>query len=143
MVKILFVCHGNICRSQMAESIFEELLKERGLEKDFFVDSAATSREALGEYIDYRAKRELDRHNIPYKKHVSRQVIKEDLNNFNKIYVMDESNLRDIKLILGNDLKNKVQLLDTIDISDPWYTDRFDLAFKQIYSCLEKIIENF
>ena len=125
MRKILFVCHGNICRSVMAEFICKEM------RPDIYCESAAVSYEEEGHDIYPAAKRCLDTHRIPYRRHRARRIEKRDYSRFDEIYVMDSYNMRNILRIVS-DPDHKIRMLCPYDIEDPWYTDNFELVFKQI-----------
>ena len=148
MKNVLFVCLGNICRSPMAEFILKDIVKKRGLQNNFYIDSAATSKENeiahLGIYPE--TKEILIKNNIPFQEHISRQIRKEDYDKFDYILVMEDSNINGVKKVVGNDYRNKIhRLLDFTskpkDIADPWYYGNFDLTYKEIkYGC-EKFID--
>ena len=134
MTKILFLCHGNICRSPMAEYVMKYLAKDRD---DIYIESKAVSTEEIGNSIYPPAARTLKKHNIPFGSHSARQIKKEDYNNFDYIVVMEDYNLPRLFRILGDDPQNKVsKLLDFTttpgDIEDPWYTGHFEKVFEQI-----------
>lgn len=133
MRKILFVCHGNICRSVMAEYI----LKNKN--KDIYCESAATSNEEIGNDIYPPAKRCLELHNIKYDKHHARRVTEEDYDAFDEIYVMDSNNMRNILRII-NDKENKIKKLCSFDIEDPWYTGDFETVYSQINEGIDNIL---
>ena len=146
MTRILFVCHGNICRSPMAEFIFKKLIKDAHRENDFYVESAATSTEELGNPVYPPAREELLKHGIdPTGKH-SRRMTKSDYEEFDYIFIMDENNARNIKYIIGEDVCKKVyKLLDFAeiggDVPDPWYYGNYDTVYNTIYSACNKTIE--
>ncbi len=135
MKKILFICHGNICRSPMAEYIMKYLTKDYN---DFYVKSKATSTEEIGNDIYSPVQRILKENSIPFTKHYATRVEKEDYAFYDYIIVMDSNNMYNIKRIIGEDNDNKVfKLLEFVgeskDISDPWYTGEFDRCFNEIY----------
>lgn len=135
MKKILFICHGNICRSPMAEFIMKYLTKDYN---DFYVKSKATSTEEIGNDIYSPVQRILKKNSIPFTKHYATRVEKEDYAFYDYIIVMDSNNMYNIKRIIGEDNDNKVfKLLEFVgeskDISDPWYTGEFDRCFNEIY----------
>jgi protein-tyrosine phosphatase len=138
MIKILFICHGNICRSVSAEYIFKELLKRRNLESSFYVDSAATSREEIGNEIYPPMRRTLVSHEIPVLNHHARQVMKQEYDDFDYIIAMDEENMYNLKRLFDQDLKHKVHYLleytnsPMEEIEDPWYTRNFEKAYQDI-----------
>lgn len=145
MKKVLFVCHGNICRSPMAEFIFKNLVKEHGYEDDFEIDSAATSREEIGNDIYPPAKSCLTKHNIPFERHASRQITKNDLEYFDYIIAMEEYNIHNLQRVVGNSNKYSL-LLDYTntpgDISDPWYSGDFETAYNEISEGCEGLLKN-
>ncbi len=134
MKKVLFVCHGNICRSVMAEYIMKSLDKDN----KFYVESKATTREEIGNDIYPPVKEVLKRKNIKFDKHSAKQITSDDYYKFDYIYCMDRENLYDLERILPSN--DKTYLLSDNEIDDPWYTRDFDLCFDEIYSCIEKII---
>ena len=137
MIKILFCCHGNICRSPMAEFIMKDLLQKRGLADKFYVESAATSREEIGNPVYPPARRELEKHGISCAGKTARQVTKGDYAAFDWILYMEQYNFPRLMKILGTDPQGKVhRLLDFLpnpkDIDDPWYTGDFDGVYREI-----------
>lgn len=132
MAKVLMICHGNICRSPMAEMIFRALLNERGL-TDWVVASAATSREEIGSDVDYRARRTLERHGVECLSREARQVTSADYECFDWLIGMSQVNCTNMLRILGSDSKGKVRrLLPDGDVADPWYTGDFETAYRDI-----------
>ena len=137
MIKVLFVCLGNICRSPMAEYVFKDMVKKNGLEKQFHIASAATSYEEIGNDMHYGTKDKLDEVGIPYTKHKARRIEKRDYEKYDYIIGMEESNIRNILRIIGNDKDNKIYKLldfskDSRDIADPWYTGNFTVTYNDI-----------
>ena len=141
------MCLGNICRSPMAKFIFIDLIKQKGLENDFYIDSAATSSEEVGNGIYYNAKMKLDEKNIANNNHVARQINIEDYKKFDYIMGMEKRNVDTIIKKIGNDNDKKVyRLLDFSDeprdISDPWYTRDFERAYNDIYEGCESLLNH-
>ena len=139
MIKVLFVCLGNICRSPMAQIIFENMIAEMGLSNEFEVDSAGTEgyNEACHAGIHRGTKEILNRKNIPFKEHYSRKIRPNDYDYYDYIIAMDLENIRDMEYIIGVDKDNKIKrLLDYTNnprnIKDPWYTGNFDETFEDV-----------
>ena len=137
MTKILFVCHGNICRSPMAEFVMKQYVKEAGLEKEFLIRSAATSREELGNPVYPPARRKLAGHGISCSGKTAVQMTAADYDRYDHIVIMDRNNKRNIMRIIGCDPEGKVRLLmeytgRTRDVADPWYTGDFEQTWQDI-----------
>ena len=147
MLKILFVCHGNICRSPMAEFVMKALVKARGLEDQFYIESAAVSDEETGNPIYPPARRCLNQHGVwydPGKR--ARKVVKSDYDRFDRIICMDASNVRLLRWIIPEDPQGKIHLLMSAtgsgrDVADPWYTGDFEQAFQDILSGCEALLD--
>lgn len=137
MTSILFVCHGNICRSAMAEYIFKNMVTD----DSYYVESAAVSREEIGNDIYPPAKAVLGQHGVRFGRHRARQVTKDDYAKFDVIYVMDQSNMRRIMNIFGEDPEGKVKMLLDRDVADPWYTGEFETTYRDIVEGCQKILE--
>lgn len=138
MIKIIFICHGNICRSPMAEFVFKNMVKEKGMSDKFYIASCATSTEEIGNSVYPPARRNLIEHNISCEGKHSVQLRKEDYNKYDYLVAMDERNIRNIFKIIKEDPKKKVyKLLDftniSKDIADPWYSGDFDTTYNEIY----------
>ena len=137
MVKILFVCHGNICRSPMAEYVMKKLVKDAGLVNKYEIASAATSREEIGNPVYPPARSELARHGISCKGHAARQMTRADYDDYDWLVGMEPYNLRNMLRITGGDPAGKIRLLMSFAgsdeaIDDPWYTGRFSEVYGQI-----------
>lgn len=146
MIKVLFVCLGNICRSPMAECIFKDMIRKQGKEEMFYIDSAATSTEEIGNPMYYNAKEKLKEMNIECGNHVARRITKKDYKEFDYIIGMEERNIINIKRIIGEDKENKIYRLlefsdNPRDIADPWYTRDFDKTYIEIVEGLEGFIK--
>ena len=147
MNRILFVCHGNICRSPMAEFVMKALVRSRGLEGDFHIESAAVSEEEEGNPIYPPAKRCLSQHGIPFDNGKrARPVVPEDYARFDRIVCMDASNLRWLRAIIPDDPERKIHLLMSYtgtgrDVLDPWYTGDFESAFQDILAGCEAMLQ--
>lgn len=144
--KILFVCHGNICRSPMAEFVMKDLVRKAHRENEFYIDSAATSTEEIGNGVHYGTRAKLEQVGVPVGSHHARQVTKQDYKDFDLILLMDQYNRRNIKRILPNDPEGKIQmLLDYTDRADkniaaPWYTGNFDETYKDVLEGCEGLL---
>ena len=133
MLRILFVCHGNICRSPMAEFVIRELARERGLAARVEIASAATSTEELGNPVYPPARRKLAEHGISCAGKRALQMRKADYERYDRIFYMDAWNRRNILRITGGDPAGKIlPLLDDREIDDPWYTGDFETAYRDI-----------
>lgn len=146
MVKILFICLGNICRSPMAEFVMKELVESRGLQNEFFIASAATSTEEIGNPVYPPVRRILNNRGIDCSKKRSTQVKKSDYENYDYLICMDSNNLRNLARIIGADTENKVyRLLDFTDsphdVADPWYTGDFDITEKDVDKGCKALLE--
>ena len=142
MIKILFVCHGHICRSPMAEYILKDMVSRAGRAAEFEIDSAAVSREEIGNGVYPPARRELDRRGVSCGGHRARQVTMEDYRRFDRIYYMDESNARYLSRLLPHDSDKIRPLLDR-DVADPWYTGDFAQTYEDLVEGCQKILEEF
>ena len=136
MIRILFICHGNICRSPMAEYVMKKLVKEAGLERRFEIASAATSREEIGNPVYPPAQRELAKHGISCKGHAARQMTRGDYAHYDYLVAMEPYNIRNM-LRITDDPDGKMRLLlsfagSDAGIDDPWYTGRFAEVYRQI-----------
>ena len=137
MTKILFICHGNICRSTMAEYVMKHLVQKNGLEHDIFIDSAATSTEEIGNGVHHGTRRKLAQVGIPCGDHRARQVTWADYQHFDLLIGMDDANLCNLRRMLGNDPDGKISLLLDYTgrpgpIADPWYTGDFDATYRDV-----------
>lgn len=142
MIKILFICHGNICRSPMAEFIMKKLVDIKGVSDQFYIESAATSTEEIGNDMYPPAKRILDQKKVPYTKRKARQICREDYDRFDYIIGMDSYNMNNLHRRFPYDSKHKIYpLLENRSVSDPWYTDDFEKAYKDIYEGCTKWFE--
>lgn len=139
MIKICFVCLGNICRSPMAEFIMKEKVKQLNLEKDFLIESRGTSYEEEGNDIYPPVKEILKKHHIPYNRHTATRLEEEDRDKYDKIICMEESNIKKAQLILKD--SKKITKLLARDISDPWYTRDFETTYIDIQEGIEKLLE--
>ena len=131
MVKILFVCHGNICRSPMAEFVMKDLVKKSGRAKEFRIESAATSSEELGNPVHHGTRRKLNEHGISCAGKTARRIKASDYDDFDLLICMDEYNIRNTRRFFGGDSEGKIKLLLSYagsdrPIADPWYTGNFD-----------------
>lgn len=150
MIKILFICLGNICRSPMAEFVMKDLVTKKEMQDKFYIDSAATSYEEIGNEMHYGTIDKLKQKGIPFTNHKARRMEKEDYKKFDYIIGMEDRNVQDIIRISGEDSDNKVyKLLDFSDkprnIADPWYSGNFEITYSDIREgceCfLNKILE--
>ena len=137
MTRILFVCHGNICRSPMAEFVMKDLVKEAGLTSQFQIASAATSREEIGNPVYPPARRKLAEHGSSCSGHAARQLTNSDYEKYDLLIGMDRANLRDMYRICGGNFADKMHLLMDFtdypgDVADPWYTDDFEATWQNV-----------
>ena len=140
MIKILFVCHGNICRSPMAEYIMKDLVTKAGRSGQFHIASAAVSREELGNPVYPPARRELAKHGIRCDGHTAHQITAAELAEFDHIYYMDASNARFLQRLFGS-TADKCRPLLSRDVADPWYTGDFTATWEDILSGCRRILE--
>ena len=137
MIRVLFVCHGNICRSTMAQSIFTYMVEKRNLQDQFLIDSAATSTEEIGNSPHRGTIRKLKEVGIPLVPHRARQVTLDDYDKFDYIIGMDTANIRNLNRMLKHDPEGKIYKLLSFagsgrDIADPWYTGDFDETYRDV-----------
>ncbi len=146
MNKILFICHGNICRSPMAEFIMKDLVKKAGLESKFQIESAATSTEEIGNPVYPPARRKLAKHGINCSGKRARQLLNSDYKKYDLLIGMDNSNLRCMYKICGGDFADKMHLLlDFTDhpgeVADPWYTDDFEETWQNVLAGCQGLLD--
>lgn len=136
-IKVLFICHGNICRSTLAQCLMQHWVNERGLEDQFEIDSAATSREEIGNGIHYGTVGKLRQMGIPVLPHRARQMTKADYEYYDYLIGMDTANIRNMQRIAGGDPDDKIYKMLSFagsgrDVADPWYTGDFDATYRDI-----------
>ena len=137
MIKILFVCHGNICRSPMAEFVMKDMVDKAGLASRFLIESAATSAEELGNPVYPPARRKLAEHGIGCAGKTARQLRHSDYEKYDLLIGMDQANLRNMQRICGGDADGKLHLLLDFagrpgEVADPWYTGDFDATWRDV-----------
>ena len=136
MHKVMFVCHGNICRSPMAEFVLKDMVTKRGVSHQFLIASSATSREEIGNPVHQGTKKKLSEYGISTDGKYAIQFTKEDYHSYDFIIAMDSYNIKNLLRIIGQDHAHKVHKLldfaDGGDIADPWYTDNFDATYRDV-----------
>ena len=148
MIKVLFICHGNICRSPMAEMVLKHMVRERRIADKFYIDSAATSREEIGNGVHYGTRQKLAQVGVACENHRAVQVTKADYDKFDYLIVMDTNNVRNLMRIIGSDPDEKVfKLLDFAgrqgqSIADPWYTGNFDETYDDVVEGCKGFLEH-
>ena len=146
MIKVLFICHGNICRSTMAESVFTYLVRQRHIDHLFEINSAATSREEIGNPPHYGTVNKLRQVGIPVVPHRAIQMTQEDYNYYDFLIGMDTANIRNMQRIAGGDPQDKIYKLPSFagkggDIADPWYTGNFEVTYHDVTAGCTALIE--
>lgn len=150
MIKIMFICHGNICRSPMAEFVMKNMVKNAGLSEEILVSSSATSTEEIGNDIHRGTRNKLMEEGIPFSPRSAVQLRKSDYSNYDYLIGMDSRNIHNIRRIVGSDPDKKIHLLLEYancnrDIADPWYTGNFDITYDDIVegckALLDKLIQ--
>jgi protein-tyrosine phosphatase len=150
MVKVLFVCHGNICRSPMAEFVFKKMVEERGLSDQFLIRSAATSAEEIvngvGKPVYPQARAELEKHGISPDGKQAAQLKLSDYGKYDLFIGMDSANIRNMHVILGGDPEKKIRkMMDYTarpgDVADPWYVGHFDVTYRDIYEACDGLLK--
>ena len=142
MKKILFVCHGNICRSPMAEFVMKYLVEKEGLTDQFLIESAATSTEEIGNPVYPPARRKLAEHGISCNGHAARQMTRADYQRYDLLIGMDSANLRNMTRIAGGDPEGKIRpLLYDKDVADPWYTGNFEATWQNVLRGCQALLE--
>lgn len=145
MIKILFICHGNICRSPMAEFLMKELVRENGLENDFYIESAATSTEEIGNGVYPPVKRILKARGIDCSAKHARQMTRADYDKFDYIVCMDQKNLRNMGYIAIDTQNKYTRLLDYTnnphDVADPWYSGDFETTEREVQAGCEALLQ--
>ena len=146
MIKLLFICHGNICRSPMAEFVMKDLVEKAGLTERFEIASAATSTEEIGNPVYPPARRKLAEHGISCAGKTARQLRKKDYDHYDYLIGMDQYNLRNMRRICGEDTEGKMSLLMEHvgvrrDVADPWYTDDFETTWQDVLMGCQALLE--
>lgn len=147
MTKILFICHGNICRSPMAEFVMKDLVKKAGLESQFHIESAATSTEEIGNPVYPPARRKLAEHGISCEGKTARQLTSRDYGRYDLLIGMDRANLRNMNRLWGGDREGKLHLLLDYtsrpgDVADPWYTGDFESTWRDVLEGCRGLLEH-
>lgn len=148
MKKIMFVCHGNICRSPMAEFVFLDMVRSRGLSEVLTAQSAATSTEEIGNDVHRGTKAILTKYNIPFNRREAVQLTRADYGKYDLFVGMDSANIRNMHRIFGSDPDGKIlKLLDLTDrggdVADPWYTGNFEVTYRDVTEGCEALIKYF
>ena len=146
--KILFVCHGNICRSPMAEFVMKHLVNEAGLSEQFEIASAATSTEEIGNPVYPPARRKLAEHGISCEGKTARQMTWDDYQYYDHVIIMDRNNLRNLKRMFGDDKEHKISLLMDYthrpgDVADPWYTGDFEATWRDVLEGCQSLLRTY
>ena len=146
MIKVLFICHGNICRSTMAQSVMVHLLNQQGLTDLFYINSAATSREEIGNPPHYGTVNKLRQMGIPVIPHHAVQMTRKDYEEYDYLIGMDTANIRNMQRIAGGDPQAKIHKLLTFagsgrDVADPWYTGDFDTTYRDVLAGCEGLLK--
>ena len=146
MIKVLFICHGNICRSPMAEFVFKDMVKKEGLENEFVIASAATSTEEIGNPVHYGTRSKLREHGISCEGKRAVQLTRQDYDKYDYLIGMDTANIRNIERMTGH-TGGKIYLLlefagEYKSIADPWYTNRFDLTYNDVLKGCRAFLEH-
>lgn len=146
MIRVLFVCHGNICRSTLAESLFTHMVKQKGIEDMFYINSAATSREEIGNGPHYGTVKKLREMGVPVVPHRAVQMTKQDYEVYDYLIGMDTANIRNMNRIAGGDPDGKIYKMLSFagsgrDVADPWYTGNFDATYDDVLTGCEGFLE--
>ena len=146
MLKIMFVCHGNICRSPMAEFVFKKMVADRGLSAEYIIASSATSTEEIGNDIHPGTKRTLQKYGVPFSRREAVQITRADYDKYDFFIGMDTANIRNLGRIFGADPQNKIKkLLDFTprggDVADPWYTGNFEETWRDVKEGCAALLE--
>ena len=147
MIRVLFVCHGNICRSTLAQSLLTYMVKERGIEDMFEIDSAATSTEEIGNPPHYGTVRKLREEGVPLVPHRARRMLKRDYEYYDYLIGMDSANIRNMTRIAEGDPDSKIYKMlefadSSADVADPWYTGDFDATYRDVKIGLEGFLRS-
>ena len=150
MTKIMFVCHGNICRSPMAEFIFKDMVEKKGLSNEFIISSCATSTEEIfggvGNPVYPPARRELAKHGLSCDRKRAVQIKQSDYDSYDLLVAMDSNNVRNLLRMLGDDKQNKIKKLMSFtdrggDVADPWYTGNFEVTYRDIFDGCKALLD--
>ena len=142
-VKILFICHGNICRSPMAEFVMKDMVRKARLEWKFEIASAATSTEEIGNPVHWGTREKLAQAGISCKGKTARQMTKRDYSDYDLLIGMDRANIRNMTRICGGDPEGKIRMLLDREVADPWYTGNFDATWRDVVEGCSALLEEF